>query len=77
MAADELRVAATGRALQPRAQWAESGHFVYVDPALKLMIDAVRRYDGYILQSTFALAVQTLRSLSLMSDFDALSILVG
>jgi class 3 adenylate cyclase len=23
-----------------------------VDPALKLMIDAVRRYDGYILQST-------------------------
>ena len=23
-----------------------------VDPALKLMIDAVRRYDGYIVQST-------------------------
>jgi class 3 adenylate cyclase len=24
----------------------------FVDPALKLMIDAVRRYDGYIVQST-------------------------
>jgi class 3 adenylate cyclase len=23
-----------------------------IDPALKLMIDAVRRYDGYIVQST-------------------------
>jgi len=23
-----------------------------VDPALKLMVDAVRRYDGYIVQST-------------------------
>ena len=23
-----------------------------VDPALKLMIDSVRRYDGYIVQST-------------------------
>jgi class 3 adenylate cyclase len=31
-----------------------------IDPALKLMIDAVRRYDGYVVQSTgdgiFALA---------------------
>src|SRR5215471_11335223 len=25
---------------------------VIVDPALKLMIDAVRRYDGYVVQST-------------------------
>jgi len=23
-----------------------------IDPALKLMIDAARRYDGYIVQST-------------------------
>jgi hypothetical protein len=25
---------------------------VIIDPALKLMIDAVRRYDGYVVQST-------------------------